>query len=144
MTHRTSVLFLCTGNICRSPLAEFAARSLFGEGAFAFSSAGTHAIAGDPATRNMREAAARHGLDISAHTATPLSRCGHPDIVFGMEQHHLLAAQDQFPDLDVSRIRLLDHPSAIADPYGLGIDDYRSTASHIVTVLESLDAENLR
>ncbi len=144
MTNRTAVLFLCTGNICRSPLAEFAARSLFDTEAFAFSSAGTHAIAGTAATRNMRKAATDHGLDISDHTATPLNRCGQPDIVFGMEQHHLVAARDQFPNLDVSKIRLLDHPSGITDPYGLGIDDYRYTAGHIVAVLESLDAEALR
>jgi len=144
VTNCTAVLFLCTGNICRSPLAEFAARSLFDAEAFTFSSAGTNAVAGSAVARHMREVAVDYGLDISDHTATPLSQCAQPNILFGMEQHHLITASGHFPDLDVSKIRLLDHPSAIADPYGSGIDAYRNAASRIVSVLESLDTESLR
>ncbi len=135
----TNILFICTGNICRSPLAEVAARSLFGNDSFVFSSAGTHAVAGNAATGNMQVVASEHALDLSIHTATQLSDCAQPHIVYGMEQHHLVAARRRFPDLDVSRIRLLDHPNAIVDPYGLDIGDYRIAANRIVAALESLD-----
>ncbi|MFV1970910.1 MAG: low molecular weight phosphotyrosine protein phosphatase [Acidimicrobiia bacterium] len=135
----TNILFVCTGNICRSPLAEVAARSLFGNDSFVFSSAGTHAVAGNAATRNMQVVASERALDLSIHTAMPLADCTQPHIVYGMEQHHLVAARRQFPDLDVSRIRLLDHPNAIVDPYGLDIGDYRIAADRIVETLESLD-----
>lgn len=79
------------------------------------------------------------GLDLSDHTATPLGRCNEPDIVFGMEQHHLLAARKRLPGLDASRIRLLDHPMEIPDPYGADLDDYRSTADRFERVFEVLD-----
>ena len=140
----TRVLFVCTGNICRSAFAEEAARSLFDDSKFVFSSAGTHAISGAPATDTMVEAAAEIDVDVSSHSATPLRDCDQPDFVFGMEQHHLVAARGQFPDLDVSRIRLLDHPSAIGDPYGFDLDTYRGTTSHIFTTLRATDLEALR
>ena len=135
----TNILFVCTGNICRSPLAEVAARLSFGHDSFVFSSAGTHAVAGNAATQNMQVVASEHALDLTSHTATPLADCTQPHIVYGMEQHHLVAVRRQFPDLDVSKIRLLDHPNAIMDPYGLDIGDYRAAADRIVAVLESLD-----
>jgi protein-tyrosine-phosphatase len=117
---------------------------MFDAESFTFSSAGTHTIPRAGATRNMKAVAREHDLDLSSHTATRLSDCTRPDIVLGMEQHHLVAASEQFPDLDVSKIRLLDHPNAIVDPYGLDIGNYRVTADHILAVLGSLDLTALR
>ncbi len=140
----THVLFVCTGNICRSAFAEEAARSLFDKSVFEFSSAGTHAVSGAPATDSMVKAAAELDVDVSGHSATSLLECDQPDLVFGMEQHHLVAARNQFPDLDVSRIRLLDHPSAISDPYGLDLQTYRGTTSHILGTLRAIDLKAFR
>ena len=140
----THVLFVCTGNICRSAFAEEAARSLFDKSVFEFSSAGTHAVSGAPATDSMVKAAAELDVDVSGHSATSLLECDKPDLVFGMEQHHLVAARNQFPDLDVSRIRLLDHPSAISDPYGLDLQTYRGTTSHILGTLRAIDLKAFR
>jgi protein-tyrosine-phosphatase len=117
---------------------------LFDSASFTFLSAGTHAISGSPATGTMMRVAADLDLDLSSHRATPLSECGQPDLVFGMEQHHLVAARSQFPALDVSRIRLLDHPNAISDPYGLDLEAYRGTASHILQTLLATDVADLR
>lgn len=141
---KTRVLFVCTGNICRSAFAEVAARSLFDGGRFAFSSAGTHAVRGDAATPRMQIMASEHELDLSTHRATPLDALGQPDVVFGMEQRHLNAARAQFPDLDASHIRLLDHPNAIVDPYGLDMRSYRTTARHIESALTALDLASFR
>ncbi len=144
MTSSANILFVCTGNICRSPLAEVLARSVFGDEPLTFSSAGTHAVAGAEATTNMQVVASEHKLDLSGHRATPLHQCTQPDLIFGMEQHHLVAARQQFPRLDVSRISLLDHPNAIDDPYGLDIEYHRFTADRMITVLDSLDLTALR
>lgn len=140
----THVLFVCTGNICRSAFAEEAARSLFDDSEFEFSSAGTHAISGAPATDDLVKAAAELDVDASDHSATQLRDADQPDLVFGMEQHHLVAARRQFPDLDVSRIRLLDHPSAISDPYGSDLETYRRTTSHILGTLRATDLKAFR
>ena len=81
-------------------------------------------------------------LDLSDHKATRLGDCDRPDLVLGMEQHHLVAARNQFPDLDASQIRLLDHPNAVIDPYGRDVDTYRGTAAQVMRVLNSADLES--
>ena len=71
------VLFVCTGNICRSPTAEALARRELArhQGApIRLSSAGSHALEGNPAaSRSMRAAAAR-GASLERHVARELTR----------------------------------------------------------------------
>jgi protein-tyrosine-phosphatase len=74
------VLLVCTGNICRSPMAlgfltDRSERRL--DGALAVRSAGTWARPGSPPTPEAEEAAAERDVDISGHRSTPLS----PDLV---------------------------------------------------------------
>lgn len=131
----TRVLFVCTGNICRSAFARAAAASRSETSDLVFMSGGTHAMEGNPATPTMRTAAAELGIDLSTHRSTPLKDCDQPDVVFGMEQQHLVAAARRFPDLAATQIRLLDHPRAIEDPYGLDLATYREAAATIMRAL---------
>lgn len=132
-----SVLFVCTGNICRSPFAEAAARHAYPH--IIASSAGTYAVVDSRATHHMQQVASDHGLDLSGHRARQIDSVPQPDLVFGMEQQHLIEARKAFPNLAPGRIRLLAHPLAVPDPYGRGIDVYRSTASQIVEAVTMLD-----
>ncbi|MCL1593678.1 MAG: hypothetical protein M3132_04920 [Actinomycetia bacterium] len=106
---------------------------------FRFSSAGIHAIDGNTASDHTQAMAVQRGLDLSGHRARRLVDCEQPDVIIGMEQHHLVAARGVFPDLDVARIRLLDHPVGVTDPYGHSIDVYREAAEHIEQALDALD-----
>jgi protein-tyrosine-phosphatase len=117
---------------------------MYDGGSYVFSSAGTHAIPDDAATRTMQQVATDLGLDLSHHRAIPLSECDQPDLVLGMEQHHLVAARAQFPRLDAPRIRLLDHPNAVVDPYGLDVETYQETASQVIRSLQAIELESLR
>lgn len=92
----------------------------------------------EPATPAMQRAAAELGIDLSSHRSTPLKDCDQPDVVFGMEQQHLVAASRRFPDLAPTQIRLLDHPRAIEDPYGLDLASYRETVGRITKALETI------
>lgn len=130
---------VCSGNICRSPLAEAAAAERFADDGIHVASAGTVAVPGQPATLMMREVAMEHGLDLTDHGATPLYEAPVPDLVFGMEQEHLIAAKRAFPDLPRGSIRLLDHPHAIADPYGRDLAEYRASAAHIMAAVARLN-----
>lgn len=107
-------------------------------------SAGTHAVRGHAATTRMQTVASERELDLSMHQATPLDAQSRPDVVFGMEQHHLIAARRQFPELDVSQIMLLSHPTAILDPYGRDIEFYRTTADEIQRALSALNLTAFR
>jgi protein-tyrosine-phosphatase len=87
------ILFVCTGNICRSPLAEVLLRSLLSPRASEFStvsSAGTGAMDGMRASESSVRVAREHGLDLSAHRSTPLTRrlIDDSDLILTMSAEH--------------------------------------------------------
>lgn len=87
------VLFVCTGNICRSPLAEafLADRSeRLLDGVVGVRSAGTWGRSGNPPTPETVTAGAERGLDIEAHTASPLTAelIEAADLVLGLTTEH--------------------------------------------------------
>lgn len=133
---RTSVLFVCSGNICRSPYAAERARSLLDPDAFEVSSAGTIALVGEPAADTMQDVASDRGVDLSAHRAMDVGTVATPDWVLGMEFQHLVTARRLFPQLPPDRIRLLDHPHEVPDPYGRSRDVYEEVAGQMDDAVE--------
>ena len=69
-----SILFVCTGNRCRSPLAEVLARREWGAfaGAIELSSAGLHASPGGEASPHARQVALENDLELESHRAHSL------------------------------------------------------------------------
>jgi protein-tyrosine phosphatase len=90
----TSILVVCTGNVCRSPIAEVCLRSelsaRFGDRGPNVHSAGTAGWDGSPAFARSAEAAAEHGIDVSRHVARTLSRdmVEEADLVLCMAAEH--------------------------------------------------------
>jgi protein-tyrosine phosphatase len=86
------VLMVCTGNTCRSPLAEGILRALVPTDApsITVASAGTAGFDGAPATRLARDVARSHGVDISAHRSAALTRrvLEGADLVLAMTGEH--------------------------------------------------------
>jgi len=88
------LLFVCSGNTCRSPLAEAIGRRFAEENGIEeleFESAGTSAISGLPASEGALGAARRHGLDLGRHASTLLSReaVEEADLILTMGPAHL-------------------------------------------------------
>lgn len=118
------VLFVCTGNTCRSPLAVAALVRELGDDASRVEvlSAGTSAIDGQPASEGTRDVAARSGLDLAGHRSrratAPLVRAS--DFVVVMEEHHRAAIEALgIPD---DRVHVMSEWPEPGDP-GLPVSD---------------------
>lgn len=118
------VLFVCTGNTCRSPLAAAALLAELGEDAarVQVASAGTAAAEGQSASRMSREVAEADGIDLSKHRSrravAPLVRAA--DFVFVMEPLHRIAIEAL--GADRGRVHLLSEYPAPGDP-GMPVSD---------------------
>jgi protein-tyrosine phosphatase len=142
-----NILFVCTGNTCRSPLAEVIARQALearGWGHVSVDSAGTSAVWGAPASEGSLTAAAEIGLDLSGHRSQPVTRelVQSADIVLAMTSNHVQAVEAMGEDALVSLLsEFIDGPEAgepIADPIGGSAEDYAEARERIARAVEGL------
>lgn len=139
MTH--SVLFVCTGNTCRSPMAERIFAKLAREAGLPWtaSSAGTHAAPGMPMTRSAAAALAERGLDGAGHLARPVDAAmlDAADAVFVMEAAQRERLVSRFPAF-ASKIALLGVSAGIEDPIGGDAAKYAKCAVAIEAALQAV------
>lgn len=143
-----NVLFVCTGNTCRSPLAEVIFRDLVrGRQDFILASAGTGAFSGQPASRNSVTLARERGLDLSQHRsrAVTIDLVESATHIFAMGRSHLMALLDEFPEAEEKAYLLTEFTAEdrlrgrdIADPFGGDLEDYREMMQHLDQCLPSL------
>ena len=117
-----SVVTICTGNICRSPVAAAALASTMTN--LAVSSAGLHALAGQGIDPESRAAAERFGLSVEGHIARQFTReIGQAaDVLLVMEQVHRQEIARLWPQF-LGKTFLIGHfedGKQIADPYRKG------------------------
>jgi protein-tyrosine phosphatase len=132
---KTRVLFVCLGNICRSPMAEGIFRKLAEErgldGRVEVDSAGTGSWhVGEPPDPRARHAAARHGVDISTLRGRQVTRTDFErfDYVVAMDRDNLHALQQLCPQALRGRLHRCTHfaggPADVPDPYYGGPDGF--------------------
>ena len=143
-----SVLFVCTGNICRSPIAEGLFRRLIANRKdIEVASAGVHAVRGQPPSLYAVQVCEADGVDISSLrsqplTATSVERATH---IFAMTGAHLETIHLLFPHGAEKAYLLREFEEAgttvwrdVPDPIGLGRDVYEVCARTIKNALPSV------
>jgi protein-tyrosine-phosphatase len=145
---RFHILVVCTGNICRSPMAVGMLRHFMPEtfrDIITVSSAGTDALHGNQATAFAIQAMKQVGIDISDHRARRLSRSmvAEADLILAMEQTHLKTIQGlQF--FGTGKTHLLSRfddsrePYDIQDPISGDLDLYTESAKLIHNCLNGI------
>lgn len=133
------ILFVCMGNICRSPTAEGVMRALVnGAGLgerFELDSAGTHGYhIGEPPDSRSQRAAARRGYDISLLRArqVKVDDFGRFDLVLAMDRDNLMLLQRACPQPHLPKVKLFLEYAAdagtdeVPDPYYGGADGFET------------------
>lgn len=138
------ILIVCTGNICRSPVAEALLRDHLrreGLNKWWVGSAGTWAISGMAASAYSVDVLAEQGLDIRDHVSHPIGSADlfNADLVLCMESGHVEALRAEFPQ-DAWKIHLLSEMSgpgySVNDPYGGPRSGYEQMLSELTQLVE--------
>ncbi len=114
------LLMVCTGNICRSPMAEGLFKFALKDFNIQIQSAGLHALVDKPAVTDAQIVSQQHGIDISAHRARQLSAkfISEAELILVMENWQKEETLNQYPE-SRGKVFLLGHWDnfEIYDPY---------------------------
>lgn len=142
-----NILFVCSGNTCRSPMAAGIAAAMLRERGWthvAVGSAGIAALRGGAAAAHAIEVAGEAGVDISGHGSQPLTHdlLDWADLVLVMSPAQLAAVADTGYGEKAALITdFMDGAGAgeaVVDPFGGDVDDYRATYRQLESAIRAV------
>lgn len=144
------IVIVCTGNTCRSPMAEVMATQIFANAGLEVevTSAGVNAMHGQPASRHAVTVMKGNGLCLLSHKAAIVSgdMLATAALVLTMTGSHRAVLLSDYPATKGKVFTLAEYvgdDANVADPFGGSVDEYRACAMQIRGLLV-LVAEKLR
>ncbi|HSV14329.1 MAG TPA: Sua5/YciO/YrdC/YwlC family protein [Tepidisphaeraceae bacterium] len=145
---KTTILFICSGNTCRSPMSEAIARNVIAKKlnvpeadlerkGINVISAGSFAMPGARATQQGVEALREMGIDLTRHRSRPLSveLIHQADWIYGMGRSHVQAVRSLVPSA-ADKAQTLNPDGDIEDPIGSDVAVYRDLAGQLRSLIE--------
>ena len=139
------ILIVCTGNLCRSPMAEGLLRQRLSEegldAEYQVRSAGVWAVDDNPASAHAVKVMAEQGIDITDHIAHTITAndVAEAELILVMAREHAQVIQNTWPQYGwkVHRLsEMVDKRRDVRDPYGGSLREYRACAD---TLAEYVD-----
>lgn len=141
----STILFVCTGNLCRSPMAEGLLRHRLAQEGLdtrhQVASAGTWAVDDHPASENAVAVMAERGIDISDHIARTITAqdVAESDLILVMSREHERLIKNTWPQYAWKIYRLSEMVGKrkdVRDPYTGPIKEYRACADIIANYID--------
>ena len=137
-----TIIFICTGNTCRSPMAAALATSIFKQNKLnvAVLSAGVTAGDGYPASQNAILAMEDENIDINPHLSTQISQeiLTQAALILTMTTSHLQIVQSIHPTANAHTLAQYANQSGdVSDPFGGNLATYRKCAAQIKELLSA-------
>lgn len=143
------IVFVCTGNTCRSPMAELLMRERLArylhcdineleDRGVVVMSAGIAAAPGCPPSSEAVEVMRSRGLDLTRHEAQPVTEqlVRHADLIFTMTASHMHSIIERWPNAADRTSMLLPDRTDVSDPIGQTVGAYRHCAEQIEQAIE--------
>jgi len=140
------ILFICTGNTCRTPMAQFIAEKIFAGAGInaAVKSAGVAAGRASPVSAYAREAAASKGLRLDGHMSRQLTEkdLAAAGLALTMTNSHKKFIAERFPEHTGKVYTIYEYASGepydVADPFGQTAEDYIKCFNELWALIEQL------
>ncbi len=145
MVQECRLLFICTGNTCRSIMAQKLFEKMWRESGdscqtMPSASAGLHALKGDRISQQAEKVLQEEGIDTSGHRSKPVDRdeISRAHLVLTMTTKQKQELLHRFPEAE-EKVKVISEFAGwegdILDPYGTEIENYRKTAEEIKRVI---------
>lgn len=143
-----TVLFVCTGNTCRSSMAEWLFKDMIKDidklKCLRIKSAGVFALPGQNASKQAIIAMEKHGIDLNKHSSSKLTKelIDEADLILTMTMNHKYALLNMVPSASSKTFTLKEYAYDgnvssldITDPYGMSVEQYEQCLDEIKKAL---------